>query len=197
MVSSPATAADRRADRDHQTMGREWAAEGDPAASAPASELERTLAAGRTRSDPADGRLHAARDGRRHVSKLRPAHPGRRDSLRQGVGVPSGQHASRPSRDDAVRHGGLVARARRTRPGAGYEGLIAHSVASPDGFFLDWGPGHSPYVAPDGMAWPIRPGTDLVMMLHLRPSGRVETLQGTLGLYFSKSRPPAHRRSCD
>jgi tetratricopeptide (TPR) repeat protein len=29
------------------------------------------------------------------------------------------------------------------------------------------------------------------MMLHLRPSGRVETLQGTLGLYFSKE-PPTH-----
>jgi mono/diheme cytochrome c family protein len=76
-------------------------------------------------------------------------------------------------------------------PEPGYEGLIAHSVASPDGFFLDWGPGHSPYVAPDGMAWPLRPGTDLVMMLHLRPSGRSETLQGTLGLYFSKE-PPTH-----
>jgi len=74
-------------------------------------------------------------------------------------------------------------------PDPGYEGLIAHSVASPDGFFLDWGPGHSPYVAPDGMAWALRPGTDLVMMLHLRPSGRVETLQGTLGLYLSKEPP--------
>ena len=74
-------------------------------------------------------------------------------------------------------------------PEPGYEGLIAHSVASPDGFFLDWGPGHSPYVAPEGMAWALRPGTDLVMMLHLRPSGRTETLQGTLGLYFSKEPP--------
>jgi len=74
-------------------------------------------------------------------------------------------------------------------PEPGYEGLIAHSVASPDGFFLDWGPGHSPYVAPDGMAWALRRGTDLVMMMHLRPSGRVETVQGTLGLYFSKEPP--------
>jgi Flp pilus assembly protein TadD len=74
-------------------------------------------------------------------------------------------------------------------PEPGYEGLIAHSVASPDGFFLDWGPGHSPYVAPEGMAWALRPGTDLVMMLHLRPSGRTETLQGTLGLYLSKEPP--------
>jgi tetratricopeptide (TPR) repeat protein len=74
-------------------------------------------------------------------------------------------------------------------PAPGYEGLIAHSVKSPDGFFLDWGPGHSPYIAPDGMAWAIRPGTDLVMMLHLRPSGQIETVQGTLGLYFSDTPP--------
>jgi Flp pilus assembly protein TadD/mono/diheme cytochrome c family protein len=75
-------------------------------------------------------------------------------------------------------------------PQPGYEGLIAHSVASPDGFFLDWGPGHMPYVAPDGMAWVLLPGTDLVMMLHLRPSGQPETLQGTLGLYLTDE-PPA------
>lgn len=75
-------------------------------------------------------------------------------------------------------------------PEPGYEGLIPHSVASPEGFFLDWGPGHAPYVAPDGMAWTVRPGTDLVMMLHLRPSGRIETLQGSLGLYLTDE-PPA------
>src|SRR5262249_10457924 len=47
-------------------------------------------------------------------------------------------------------------------PQPGYEGLIAPSVRTPDGYFLDWGPGHSSYVAPDGMAWPLEKGTDLV-----------------------------------
>jgi mono/diheme cytochrome c family protein len=74
-------------------------------------------------------------------------------------------------------------------PEAGYEGLIPHGVQGPDGYFLDWGPGHAPYVAPEGMAWPMRPGTDLLMMLHLRPSGQVETVQATLGLYFSDRAP--------
>ena len=74
-------------------------------------------------------------------------------------------------------------------PEPGYEGLIPHAVRSPDGFFLDWGPGHTPYVAPDGMAWPIAAGMDLVMMLHLRPSGRSEMVQATLGLYFSDQPP--------
>lgn len=74
-------------------------------------------------------------------------------------------------------------------PQPGYEGLVAHSAASPEGYFLDWGPGHAPYVAPDGMAWPVQPRTDLVMMLHLRPTGREEVVRGTLGLYFSDSPP--------
>ena len=74
-------------------------------------------------------------------------------------------------------------------PEPGYEGLIAHSATSPDGFFLDWGPGHSPYVAPAGMAWPVRPGSDMVMMLHLRPTGREEMVRGSLGLYFSDVPP--------
>ncbi len=74
-------------------------------------------------------------------------------------------------------------------PEPGYEGLVPHGVQGPDGYFLDWGPGHAPYVAPEGMAWPLREGTDLMMMLHLRPSGKPERVQATLGLYFSDEPP--------
>jgi hypothetical protein len=74
-------------------------------------------------------------------------------------------------------------------PEPGYEGLIPHGVQGPDGYFLDWGPGHAPYVAPEGMAWPLTAGTDLVMMMHLRPSGSPEIVQATLGLYFSDEPP--------
>src|SRR6185295_13552522 len=74
-------------------------------------------------------------------------------------------------------------------PEPGYEGWIPHSVGSPEGFFLGWLPGHTPYAAPDGMAWPLPQDTDLVMMLHLRPSGKEEPVQASLGLYFS-DRPP-------
>ena len=74
-------------------------------------------------------------------------------------------------------------------PEPGYEGLIPHSVGSPEGFFLGWLPGHTPYIAPEGMAWPLPQHTDLVMMLHLRPSGKEEPVQASLGLYFS-DRPP-------
>jgi tetratricopeptide (TPR) repeat protein/mono/diheme cytochrome c family protein len=74
-------------------------------------------------------------------------------------------------------------------PEPGYEGLIPHSVGSPEGFFLGWLPGHTPYIAPEGMAWPLPPRTDLVMMLHLRPSGKEEEVRASLGLYFSDGPP--------
>ena len=60
-------------------------------------------------------------------------------------------------------------------PAPGYEGLIAHTTMAPDGYFLDWAPGHSPYRAPEGMAFPIEGNSDLVLMLHLRPTGRAGT----------------------
>ena len=77
-------------------------------------------------------------------------------------------------------------------PEPGYEGLIPHSVGSPEGFFLGWLPGHTPYVAPDGMAWPLPAPSDLVMMLHLKPSGTEEQVQARLGLYFSDVPPRLH-----
>jgi mono/diheme cytochrome c family protein len=74
-------------------------------------------------------------------------------------------------------------------PEPGYEGLIAHTSSAPDGYFLDWAPGHTPYAAPDGMAIPVEGGSDLVLMLHLRPSGKVEDVQASVGLYFADAPP--------
>jgi tetratricopeptide (TPR) repeat protein len=71
----------------------------------------------------------------------------------------------------------------------GYEGLIAHSVSSPDGYFLDWAPGHTPYTAPPGMGIPLEPASDLVLMLHLRPSGKPEPVQASIALYFADTPP--------
>jgi tetratricopeptide (TPR) repeat protein len=72
---------------------------------------------------------------------------------------------------------------------SGYEGLVAPSARAPDGFFLDWAPGHRPSVAANGTAWPLPADSGLVMMLHLRPTGRAETIQASVGLYFSDSPP--------
>ena len=73
---------------------------------------------------------------------------------------------------------------------SGYEGLIAPSARAPDGFFLDWAPGHRPNIAVNGTAWALPPASDLVMMVHLRPSGKEERVQASVGLYFNDG-PPA------
>jgi len=74
-------------------------------------------------------------------------------------------------------------------PTPGYEGLIAPSARAPDGFFLDWAPGHGPGMAIPGTAWPLPDASDLLMMLHLRPSGKEETVQASIGLYFADGPP--------
>jgi tetratricopeptide (TPR) repeat protein len=74
-------------------------------------------------------------------------------------------------------------------PEPGYEGLVPHSAMSPDGYFLGWLPGLTSNIAAHGMSWPLPTGADLIMMLHLRPTGRTETIRARLGLYFSDAPP--------
>ena len=71
----------------------------------------------------------------------------------------------------------------------GYEGVVALTARAPDGFFLDWAPGHRPATAVDGTAWPLDGASDLVVMLHLKPNGKPEAVQASLGLYFSETPP--------
>ena len=74
-------------------------------------------------------------------------------------------------------------------PEPGYEGLVPHSAMSPDGYFLGWLPGLTSNVAPAGMSWPLPTSADLILMMHLRPAGRAETIRARLGLYFSPTPP--------
>jgi tetratricopeptide (TPR) repeat protein len=71
----------------------------------------------------------------------------------------------------------------------GYEGVVALTARAPDGFFLDWAPGHRPATAVEGTAWPLNGAGDLVVMLHLKPSGKPEAVQASIGLYFSGAPP--------
>ena len=74
-------------------------------------------------------------------------------------------------------------------PEPGYEGLVPHSAMSPDGYFLGWLPGLASNAAPRGMSWPLPTGADLILMMHLKPAGRAETIRARLGLYFSDAPP--------
>jgi Flp pilus assembly protein TadD len=73
----------------------------------------------------------------------------------------------------------------------GYEGLIAHSAVYPDGHFLGWTPGQVAPFLPEGLAWTLNPGTDLVVEVHMQPSGKTEAVAPSIGLFFADA-PPEH-----
>jgi Flp pilus assembly protein TadD len=62
---------------------------------------------------------------------------------------------------------------------------VQEETFDPDSHFLSWKPGSEPIVEPDGMAWRADPGMDLVLNVHLRPSGKAETIDPEIGLYFT------------
>lgn len=78
-------------------------------------------------------------------------------------------------------------------PGVGFGGMdlsIVSDFFDPDSHFLFWKPGTTPYIEPADMAWRLDKGTDLVLNMHLQPSGKPETIQPLIGLYFT-DQPPA------
>jgi Flp pilus assembly protein TadD len=54
-----------------------------------------------------------------------------------------------------------------------------------------WTPGKAPFMEPADRAWVLERGSDLVLQLHMLPTGTVEIVQPSVGLFFS-DRPPAH-----
>ncbi|MFB3905733.1 MAG: tetratricopeptide repeat protein [Acidobacteriota bacterium] len=72
---------------------------------------------------------------------------------------------------------------------AGMDVVIESSQFEPDSHFLFWKPGTPAAFEPPGLTWRLAPGTDLVLNAHLQPSGKAETLQPELGIYFSDEPP--------
>jgi Tfp pilus assembly protein PilF len=101
----------------------------------------------------------------------------------------------RPGGKRLVHHANLYvdrahsARQQEIAPGAGFPGMdavIERTVFEPnDGRFLYWKPGGLPYNEPDGFAWRLDPGNDLVLNAHMQPSGKPERVRPSIGLYFT------------
>jgi len=62
----------------------------------------------------------------------------------------------------------------------------------PDSHFLFWKPGTVIEPEPDDMTWRLDPGTDLILNLHLQPSGKEETVQPVIGFYFAAKPSRVH-----
>lgn len=52
-----------------------------------------------------------------------------------------------------------------------------------------WALGTQPHMYPDGVALPLRKGSDLVFQYHFHPSGKPETERSVIGLYFADKAP--------
>ena len=70
-------------------------------------------------------------------------------------------------------------------PGPGFAGMdveLESYAVEPDSHFLFWKPGTAAVSEPDDMAWAIDDKTDLVLNLHLQPTGKPEVIRPAVAL---------------
>jgi tetratricopeptide (TPR) repeat protein/mono/diheme cytochrome c family protein len=75
-------------------------------------------------------------------------------------------------------------------PEAGFaSSMFLDDIFDPDGHWIGWTPGKQPAMRPDDMAWKIEKGTDLMLEMHMLPTGKPETIQSSMGLFFTEQPP--------
>ena len=104
----------------------------------------------------------------------------------------------RPGNARSVHHANLLidrsrsGRYREKVSGEGFPGMdvtLESDTFDPDSHFLFWKPGGTPWREPAGMAWRLDPGNDLILNVHLHPSGKSELVEPSVGLYFTREAP--------
>jgi tetratricopeptide (TPR) repeat protein len=102
----------------------------------------------------------------------------------------------RPDNARVVHHANLgVDRTRSSRqldardPEPGYAGSMERDARYPEGQLLGWTPGQAPHPAPPGTQWRLEPGSDLVVQLHLQPTGKIERVGVSVGFFFTDQPP--------
>jgi tetratricopeptide (TPR) repeat protein len=100
----------------------------------------------------------------------------------------------RPGEKRVVHHANILidrqhsSREQEKHAGDGFQGMelrIESESFDPDSHIFFWKPGSIPHVEPDGMALRLDPGDDLVLNTHLQPSGKQETIEPSIGIYFT------------
>ena len=75
------------------------------------------------------------------------------------------------------------------RRGGGSSNALTQALDSAWGGVGGWVPGITPKLFPEGIAQPFPAHSNLVVQLHLHPSGRAQQEQGQLAIYFAKRAP--------
>jgi tetratricopeptide (TPR) repeat protein len=101
-----------------------------------------------------------------------------------------------PGNARVVHHANLgVDRTRSSRqldardPEPGYAGSMERDARYPEGQLLGWTPGQAAHPVPEGTQWRLEPGSDLVVQLHLQPTGRAERVGVSVGFFFTADLP--------
>jgi len=72
----------------------------------------------------------------------------------------------------------------------GFDGMqLPESAIMVAGQMLGWQPGKRPEATGEGLAWALEKNTDLVLQLHLHPSGKPEPVRPAVGFYFTDEPP--------
>lgn len=66
------------------------------------------------------------------------------------------------------------------------------SAQAPDGQFVSWQPGKTVTRGQPDTIFTLEPNTDLVIQMHLQPSGKPESIQSEIGIYFTETSPSQH-----
>ena len=74
-------------------------------------------------------------------------------------------------------------------PQPGFDGMGLGDAQPPDGHLVGWTPGMAPVPPVEGSAWRVEPGDDLVLQLHMTPSGKGESVRPQVGLHFAQAPP--------
>lgn len=77
-------------------------------------------------------------------------------------------------------------------PEPGFGGMVFTEGEPPEGHFLGWSPGRMPTAPGEDLAWRLEEATDLILQLHLQPTGKPEPIQAAVGFYFT-AKPPTRR----
>ncbi len=78
----------------------------------------------------------------------------------------------------------------------GFDGMeLPDTAKMPLGQLMGWQPGKLSEFSPPGLSWYLRTNTDLVLQMHMHPTGKPETVQPSLGFYFT-DQPPTNSAFC-
>jgi tetratricopeptide (TPR) repeat protein len=72
----------------------------------------------------------------------------------------------------------------RDDPEPGFSAMSENQVK-----VFGWSPGKAPFMEPVDRAWPLEGGGDLILEMHMLPTGKPEVIQPTIGLFFTATPP--------